>query len=185
MISASELRKGIIIELEGKLYEVLDNQHVKMKHTALARVRLRGIESGHSTEMTFPTTEKFVRVELEHRNVQYLYNDGGLYYFMDEENFEQFALNESVVGEAANYLKDGMSIRITSYKDETIGLDLPDTVVLKVVETGPAFRGDTVASTAKPARLETGVTIQVPVFVAEGESVKVDTRSGHYVERAG
>lgn len=185
MINASELRKGIIIELDGKLYQVIDYQHVKMKRTALARLKLRNIIDGHTIEQTFQNTEKFVRARLDFRNVQYLYNDANLYYFMDEENFEQISLDESQLGDAVSYLKEGMSLQISSYKDKLVGVELPITVELKVAETGPGFKGDTATAGTKPARLETGITIQVPLFVNEGDVVKVDTRTGSYLERVG
>ncbi|HEY56736.1 MAG TPA: elongation factor P [Dehalococcoidia bacterium] len=185
MINAGELRKGITIELDGKLYQVIDYQHIKMKRTALARVKLRDIMDGHTIEQTFQNTEKFVRARLDYRNMRYLYNDGGLYYFMDEENFEQTSLDESQLGDAINYLKEDMSLQIASYKDKLVGVELPITVELKVTETGPSFKGDTASAGTKPATLETGVTIQVPMFINEGDTIKVDTRSGSYLERAG
>jgi elongation factor P len=185
VINAGELRKGITIELDGKLYQVIDYQHVKMKRTALARVKLRNIVDGHTIEQTFQNTEKFVRARLDYRDMQYLYNDGGLYYFMDEENFEQTSLDEGQLGDAINYLKEGMSLQIASYKDKLVGVELPITVELKVTETGPSFKGDTASAGTKPATLETGLTIQVPMFINEGDTIKVDTRSGSYLERAG
>jgi len=183
MISGSELRKGIIIELDNKLYQVIDYQHVKMKRTALARVRLRDIRGGHTIEQTFQSDQKLIRVRLEFRDMQYLYNDGDLYYFMDQENFEQIPLNSSQLGDAINYLKDGMSLQLSSYKGELVGVELPITVDLQVVDTGPGFKGDTATAVNKPATLETGLTIQVPLFVNKGDIVKVDTRDGSYLER--
>jgi elongation factor P len=183
MLNAAELRKGITIELDGKLYQVIDYQHIKMKRTALARVKLRDIIDGHTIEQTFQNTEKFVRARLDYRNMQYLYNDGDLYYFMDEENFEQISLYKSQLGDAVSYLKDGMSLQLSSYKDKLVGVEIPITVELKVTETGPSFKGDTATAGTKPATLETGVTIQVPMFINEGDTVKVDTRTGIYLER--
>jgi elongation factor P len=183
MLNAGELRKGITIELDGKLYQVIDYQHIKMKRTALARVKLRDIIDGHTIEQTFQNTEKFVRARLDYRNMQYLYNDGDLYYFMDEENFEQISLDKSQLGDATSYLKDGMSLQLSSYKDRLVGVEIPITVELKVTETGPSFKGDTATAGTKPATLETGVTIQVPMFINEGDTVKVDTRTGIYLER--
>ena len=183
MISSGDLRKGITIELEGKLYQVIEYQHVKMKKTALARVKLRDIRNGHTIEQTFQTTEKFTRARLESRNMQYLYNDGGLYYFMDNENFEQFPLSDSQLGDTVNYLKEGMSLEISTYKDEVIGIELPITVELQVTETDPGYKGDTATGGNKPAKLETGITVQVPLFVDTGDVIKVDTRSGTYLER--
>ena len=185
MISGSELRKGIIIELEGRLYQVVDYQHVKMKRTALARVKLRDIQAGHTVERTFPSDEKFIKARLDYRRMQYLYNDGDLYYFMDEENFEQAPFNASQLGDALNYLKEGTSLEISSYKGEMVGVELPITVELKVIDTGPGFKGDTATAGNKPAKLETGITIQVPLFINNGDVIKVDTRSGSYLERAG
>ena len=185
MISGSELRKGVIIEQEGKLYQVIDYQHVKMKRTALARVKLRDIQAGHSIERTFQSDEKFTKARLDYRSMQYLYNDGDLYYFMDEESFEQTPLNASQLGDALNYLKEGMSVEISSYKGELLGVELPITVELKVTDTGPGFKGDTATAGTKPAKLETGITIQVPVFINNGDIIKVDTRSGSYLERIG
>ena len=184
MISGSELRKGVIIELDGGLYQVLEYQHVKMKRTALARVKLRDITAGHTMERTFQSAEKFVRVRLDSRAMQYLYNDGGLYYFMDNESFEQMPLSASQLDEAINYLKENMSLEVTSYKGEIIGVELPITVELQVTETDPGFKGNTAANATKPAKLETGLTIQVPLFVNEGDVIKVDTRTGTYLERS-
>ena len=183
MISGSELRKGIIIELDGKLYQVVEYKHVKMKRTALARVKLRDINAGHTIERTFQSDEKFVRARLDSRQMQYLYNDSDLYYFMDEENFEQMPLNASQLGDAVNYLKEGTSLEVSSYKDELVGVELPITVELKVSDTGPGFKGDTATAGNKPATLETGITIQVPLFINQGDVIKVDTRTGEYLER--
>jgi len=154
-----------------------------MKRTALARLKLRDIRDGHTIEQTFPSSEKFVRARLDYRNVQYLYSDGDLYYFMDEENFEQISLDSGQLGDAISYLKEGMSLQISSYKGELVGVELPITVELKVTETGPSFKGDTATAGTKPAQLETGITIQVPLFVSEGDIIKVDTRTGTYLER--
>ena len=184
MINGSELRKGIIIELEDKLYQVIEYQHVKMKRTALARVKLRDVRAGHTTERTFQSDEKFTRARLDFRGMQYLYNDGDLYYFMDEESFEQMAINTSQLDDIINYLKEGMSLQVSSYKGELVSVELPITIELKVTDTGPDFKGDTATAGTKPATLETGFTIQVPLFISQGDIIKVDTRSGSYLERA-
>ena len=183
MISSGDLRKGITIELGGKIYQVIDYQHIKMKRTALARVKLRDIKDGHTTEQTFQTTEKFTRARLDYRSMQYLYNDGDLYYFMDNENFEQMPLTSEQLGDTVNYLKEGMSLEISSYKGELIGVELPITIELQVVDTGPGFKGDTATAGNKPATLESSITIQVPLFINKGDIVKVDTRNGAYLER--
>jgi len=183
VISSKELRKGITIELEGKLYQVVDYQHIKMKRTALARLKLRDIRAGHTIERTFQSDEKFIRARLDFRGMQYLYNDGDLYYFMDEENFEQMPISASQLGDTINYLKEGMSLQVSSYKGELVGVELSITVELQVIDTGPGFKGDTATAGNKPAKLETGITIQVPLFINEGDIIKVDTRSGNYLER--
>lgn len=183
MISGSELRRGITIEVEGKLFQVTDYQHVKMKRTALARVKLRDIRDGHTFERTFQSDDKLIRADIDLRGMQYLYNDGDLYYFMDEESFEQMPISASQLGDAINYLKEGMSLQISSYKSELVGVEMPITVDLQVTDTTPGFKGDTVTAGNKPATLETGITIQVPLFVNKGDIIKVDTRSGDYLER--
>ena len=183
MLNASELRKGVTIELDGKLYQVIDYQHVKMKRTALAKVKLRDIRDGHTIERSFQNTEKFVRARLDYRSMQYLYSDGDLYHFMDEENFEQTSLDSNQLGDAINYLKEGMSLQISSYKGELMGVEMPITIELEVTGSEPGFKGDTATGGTKPATLETGITIEVPLFINQGDIIKVDTRSGSYLER--
>ena len=183
MITSSELRKGITIELEGKLYQVVSYQHIKMKRTALIRLKLNDIRGGHTIERTFQNTEKFNRVRLESRDMQYLYNEGNLYYFMDEENYEQVSIDREQLGDTVNYLKENMSLQVSSYEGELLGVELPITVELKVVDTDPGFKGNTATAGNKPAKLETGITIQVPLFINNGEIIKVDTRSGSHIER--
>ncbi len=184
MIDSGELKKGIIIELEGKLYQVLDYQHIKMgRGSAQIRLKLRDIRSAHTIERSFQASEKFTRVRLDQRTMQYLYNDGGLYYFMDEKNFEQTPLTTTQLGNALDYLKEGMSLEVLNHKGELVGVEMPITVELRVVETGPGFKGDTATAGNKPAKLETGITIQVPLFINNNDIVKVDTRTGEYLER--
>jgi len=154
-----------------------------MKRTALARLKLRDIRNGHTIEQTFQSSEKFVRARLDYRSMQYLYNDGDLYYFMDEENFEQMPLSASQLGDILNYLKEGISAQVASYKGELIGVELPIAVELEVIDTDPGFKGNTATAGNKPAKLETGVTIQVPLFINTGDVIKVDTRDGSYLER--
>ena len=185
MINATELRRGVVIELDGKLYQVIGYQHVKQKRTALAKVKFRDIQASHTFERTFQSAEKFVRARLEFRSMQYLYNDDNLYYFMDEGNSEQISLSLGQLGDAINYMKEGMSLQISSYKEEVVGVELPVAVELQVATAEPGVKGDTVTAGTKPATLESGITIQVPLFVNEGDVVKVDTRTGTYLERAG
>ena len=183
MIGSGDLRKGVNIELDGKLYQVIDYQHVKMKRTALARVKLRDIRDGHTIERTFQSSEKFIRARLDYRRMQYLYNEGNLYYFMDEENYEQMPFSVNQLGDALNYVKEGMSVGVSSYKGELVGVEFPITVELQVVDTGSSFKGDTATTGSKPAKLETGITIQVPLFINNDDVIKIDTRTGSYLER--
>ena len=183
-MGSGDVRKGSIIELKDKLYQVIECQHIKMKRIALLRLKLRDVRGGHITEQTFPSNEKFVRVRLDSRKVQYLYSDNDWYYFMDEETFEQFPLDKGQLGNAVNYLKEGLSLQMSSFKDEIIGMELPVTIDLKVVATDPGFKGNTASGATKPATMETGLTIQVPLFINKDETIKVDTRSDEYLERA-
>ena len=185
MIDSGELKKGITIELEEKLYQVLDYQHIKIgRGSAMVRLRLRDIRGGHTIERTFQASEKFTRARLDYRPMQYLYNEGDLYYFMDEETFEQTPITTAQLGDTLNYLKEGMSLEVSNYKGKLVGVELPITVELEVVETGPGFKGDTATAGNKPAKLETGITIQVPLFINNGDVIKIDTRTGEYLERA-
>ena len=184
MIDAGELKKGITILLDGQLYQVLDYNHIKMgRGSAQIRIRLRDIKGGHTIERSFQASEKFAKVFLERRPVQFLYRDGDLYHFMDSETYEQFAVEKSLMGDALNYLKENMNLEILIYKGTVIGIELPVSVELKVTETGPGFKGNTASAGGKPAKLETGLTIQVPFFINTGDMIKVDTRTGEYLER--
>jgi elongation factor P len=185
MVTGRELKKGNIIEMDGKLYQVLDYQHIKMKRIALLRMKLRDVRGGHTIEQTFPSDEKLKLVRLEYRDMQFLYADGNLYHFMDNETYEQIAINKAQLGDSVGYLKENDSARVSTYKDEVIGVELPAAVELEVVDTEPGFKGNTATGGTKPATLETGITIQVPLFVEKGTVIKVDTRSGQYLERAG
>lgn len=183
MAGSDDIRKGAIIELDGKLLQIIEYQHIKMKRTALLRMKLRDIRNGHTIERTFQSNEKFNRVRLDTCKMQYLYSDGDLYYFMDEETFEQLPINKGQMGETISYLKEGMSLEVSSYNNEIIAVELPITVELKIIQTEPGFKGNTATGGNKPATLETGTIIQVPLFINEGDIVKVDTRSGEYLER--
>ncbi|MEE8412933.1 MAG: elongation factor P [Dehalococcoidales bacterium] len=184
MINGSELRKGVIIELDGKLFQVIDYHHIKQKRTALAKVKLRDIEAGHTIEQSFQSDARFTRARLEFRAMQFLYQDDSLYYFMDQENFEQIPIDADKLGEVVNYLKESMSVQVANYKGRLISVELPITVNLKVTDTGPSFKGDTATAGTKPATMETGITVQVPMFINTGDVIKVDTRDGSYIERA-
>lgn len=184
MISTGELKKGITIELDGQLYSVLEYQHIKVgRGSAQVRLRLRDVKAGHNIERTFQAGDKFKRVRLERRQMQYLYKDEDLYHFMDTETYDQLALRAELLADAISYLKENMLIDVLSYGEEPIGVELPIAVELKITYTEPGFRGDTATGGGKPATLETGLQIQVPFFVNEGDVIKVDTRNGSYLER--
>lgn len=184
MISTGELKKGITIELDGELYTILDYQHLKIgRGSAQVRMKLRHVRVGHIIERTFQAGDRFPRAYLDRRPVQYLYSDGELFHFMDTENFEQTALNNAQLGDAVNYIKENQTLDLLSYRADPIGVELPITVELQVVETDPGFKGDTATGGNKLARMETGLKIQVPLFINTGDKIRVDTRTGTYVER--
>ena len=184
MIDAGELRKGVVVELGGEIYQVLEYQHVKMQQRQpVIKLKLRGVRSGNFVEKNFQSGDKIATVFLEHRPVQYLYNDGHLYYFMDNETYEQMVLTSVQVGDNAEYLKEGSALEIVTCKGETVSVELPASVELKVVETEPGFKGDRATAGTKAAKLETGVTIQVPLFINTGDVIKVNTRAGAYQEK--
>ena len=184
MIDAGELKKGVTIELDGQLYQVLDYQHIKVgRGSAQIRLRLRDIRAGHTTERSFQASEKFKRAFLDYHPVQYLYNDGGLYYFMDNKTFEQMPLTSAQLGKVVNYLKEGLNLEMVSHEEKPVSVQLSTSVELQVIETEPGLKGDTATAGNKPAKLETGITIQVPLFINVGDTIKVDTRTGEYLER--
>jgi elongation factor P len=185
MISTGDLRKGITLELDGTLYTVLDYQHIKMgRGSAQVRMRLKDVRGGHTIERTFQAGEKFTRARVERQPVQYLYNDGELFHFMNTETYDQIPLSREQVGDAASYLRENATCEILTHGEEPIGVELPAAVQLQVSKTDPWVRGDTAQGGPKPAELETGITVQVPLFINTGDMVKVDTRSGEYLERA-
>ena len=185
MIEAGELKKGIAIELDGGIYQVVEYQHVKMQQRQpVIRLKLRDVRSGSVMERNFQSGDKFVPAFLEHRSVQYLYSDGNLYYFMDNETYEQIALTAAQIGEAINYLKDGLTLEILTCKGEAVSVELPIAVELQVLETEPGFKGDRATAGTKPAKLETGISVHVPLFINVGDVVKINTRTGEYLEKA-
>lgn len=184
MISTGDLRRGVGIEMDGQLFQVLEFQHLKIgRGSAQVRMRLRNIRSGAIIDRSAQAGEKWPRVQLDHRPVQFLYEDSGNYFFMDQETFDQIPLDQNILGDAVNYLKDNMELEISMYGDEPIGVELPITVELQIASTEPGIRGDTATGGTKPATLETGLVVNVPLFVNEGEKIKVDTRTGEYLER--
>jgi elongation factor P len=186
MIDAGELKKGMTIELDSQLFQVLDYQHIKIgRGSAQLRLKLRNLKAGHTTERSFQASEKFIKAYLERRPVQFLYNDGDIYHFMDSETYDQIAIDKHKISDSLGYLKDGMNLEMIFHKGLTIGIELPLSVELKVIETGPGFKGNTASAGSKPAVMETGITIQVPFFINTGDIIKVDTRNGTYLERKG
>jgi elongation factor P len=184
MISTGELRKGVAIELDGDLWQILDYHHIKMgRGSAQVRITLRNIKRGQTIERSFQAGTKWPRAQMERRPVQFLYRDGDDFHFMDNDTYDQFSLTADQLADAASYLKDGMTLDRTSYQGETIGVELPVTVDLGVSSTEPGFAGDTAQGARKPATLETGLVVQVPLFVNEGDIVRVDTRTGEYQTR--
>jgi elongation factor P len=184
MISTSDLRKGITIELDGTLYNVMDYQHIKMgRGSAQVRLKLRDVRQGHTIERTFQAGEKFSRARLDRRPMQFMYEDGGLFYFMNTETYDQLPLTKDQVGDALSYLKENATCDLLTFGDDPIGIELPTTVELRVVAADPGFRGDTASGASKPATVETGLVVQVPLFIEEGNVLKIDTRSGEYIER--
>jgi elongation factor P len=184
VISTGELRKGVVIELDGELWQILDYHHIKMgRGSAQVRIKLRNIKRGQTVERTFQAGEKWPRAYLDTRDVQFLYADGDTYNFMDTQSYEQFPMTAEQLGDSAQYLTDGMVLQRTSYEGETIGVELPVTVDQKVVETEPGFAGDTATGARKPATTETGLVVQVPLFVSVGDTIRIDTRTGEYQTR--
>ncbi|MEW6276072.1 MAG: elongation factor P [Bacillota bacterium] len=184
MISTNDFRTGLTIDLDGEAYQVIDFQHVKPgKGSPFVRSKLKNLRTGAVIERTFNAGEKIPRAHVERREVQYLYNDGGNYYFMDMENYDQIPLTEEQLGDATKFLKENMTLHIVMYQGKSIGVDLPNYVELKVIETAPGIRGDTATGGSKPATLETGYVVQVPLFVNVGDVLQIDTRTGLYLKR--
>jgi elongation factor P len=184
VISTGELRKGVVIELDGEIWQILDYHHIKMgRGSAQVRIKLRNVKRGQTVERSFQAGEKWPRAFLEQRPVQFLYRDGNEYHFMDTQSFEQFSMSANKLGDTAQFLVDGMTVDRTAYEGETIGVELPVTVDQRVVETEPGFAGDTQSGARKPATTETGLVVQVPLFVNVGDTIRIDTRTGDYQTR--
>jgi elongation factor P len=184
MISATDLRKGVTFELDGELYRVVEYQHSYIgRGSANVRTKLRNLRTGRTIDRTFSASEKFQEVRLELRQVQFLYRDGDLYYFMDTETYEQPALSAEVLEDRANYLKEGLLLSLSMREDQPLEIELPVTVDLEVTQTGPGLKGDTATGATKRAILETGLEVQVPLFLEEGDIIRVDTRTGEYLAR--
>jgi elongation factor P len=184
MISVGDLRRGIVIELDDELWQILEFHHIKMaRGSAQIRIKLKNVKRGQTVERSFQATAKWPRAVLETRPVQFLYRDGDDFHFMENETYEQFHMTAEQLGETTDYLVEGMTLDRTTHDGETIGVDLPISVELKVVETEPGFAGDTQSGARKPATLESGLVVQVPIFIDEGDVIRVDTRTGEYQTR--
>ena len=185
MISAGEFRNGVTFDMDGYVLQIVEFQHVKPgKGAAFVRAKVKNVITGSVIERTFNPTEKFPTAYVERKDMQYLYNDGSLYYFMDVETYEQEPIDESKLGDNFKFVKENMEVKVLSYKGNVFGVEPPFFVELEVTETDPGFKGDTATNANKPATLETGAEIRVPLFINVGDMIRIDTRTGEYMERA-
>lgn len=185
MITAGDFRNGVTFEMDGQVCQVVEFQHVKPgKGAAFVRTKIKNVITGAVTERTFSPTDKFENAYVERREMQYLYADGELYYFMDMETFEQIPIDSHVLGDSLKFVKEEMMVKILSYKGNVFAVEPPTFVELEVTATEPGVRGDTATNTMKPATLETGAEIKVPLFINVGDKIKIDTRVGEYLSRA-
>ena len=184
MISAGDFRNGVTIELEGNVYQIIEFQHVKPgKGAAFVRTKLKNIINGGVVEKTFRPTEKCPQARIDRKDMQYLYADGDLYNFMDTETYDQIALNSDTVGDALKFVKENEMVKICSYNGNVFAIEPPLFVELEITDTEPGFKGDTATGATKPAIVETGAKVMVPLFVDQGEVIKIDTRTGEYLSR--
>ncbi len=184
MVSAGDFKNGLTIEYEGNIYQIIEFQHVKPgKGAAFVRTKLKNIISGGIVEKSFRPTEKFENAMIERKDMQYLYADGDLYYFMDSETYEQIAIDGETVGNALKFVKENDSVKICSHQGNVFAVEPPLFVELRITETEPGFKGDTATGATKPATVETGAVVNVPLFVEEGDVLKIDTRTGEYLSR--
>ncbi|MCL1842920.1 MAG: elongation factor P [Defluviitaleaceae bacterium] len=184
MISAGEFKNGVTIELDGGIFIISEFQHVKPgKGAAFVRSILKNLETGATVERTFRPTEKMPRAHIDRRDLQYLYNDGTLYYFMDNESFEQLEMNAEDIGDSLLFVKENETVQVLVHNGRIFGIEPPLFVELEITETEPGFKGDTAQGATKPATVETGATVKVPLFVSVGEVIKIDTRTGEYLGR--
>jgi elongation factor P len=185
LIETGELRKGSTIEIDGTLYQVIEVEHLKIgRGSAQVRMKLRDVRGGHIVDKSVQAGARFTRARVERQEAQYLYAEGNLHYFMNTETYDQFPLGKDHLGEALNYLKENSTCNLLMYGDEPVGIELPAAVELAVEQTDPGMRGDTAQGGTKPAKLETGISVNVPLFVNTGDMLKIDTRTGEYLERA-
>lgn len=185
MISAGDFRNGVTFEMDGDVYQIIEFQHVKPgKGAAFVRTKLRNVITGSVTDKTFNPSDKYPTAFIERREMQYLYKDGSLYYFMDMETYEQEPIDENKLDDNFKFVKENMEVKVLSYKGSVFGVEPPFFVELMVTQTDPGFKGDTATNATKPAVLETGAEIKVPLFIEEGTMIRIDTRTGEYMERA-
>ncbi len=184
MISAGDFRNGVTIEIEGSVFQIVEFQHVKPgKGAAFVRTKLKNIINGGVVEKTFRPTEKFPQARIDRKEMQYLYADGDMFNFMDTENYEQTALNSDEVGDALKFVKENEMVKVCSYNGKVFAVEPPLFVELEITDTEPGFKGDTATGATKPATVETGAVVAVPLFVNQGEKIKIDTRTGEYLSR--
>ncbi len=184
MISAGDFRNGMTFEMDGDVFQVIEFQHVKPgKGAAFVRTKYKNVRTGSVVERSFNPNEKFEEARLERRDMAYLYNDGDLYYFMDNESYDQLPFSAETIGDGLNFLKENMTCKVVSYKGTVFSVELPLFVELEVTQTEPGVKGDTATNATKAATVETGATIKVPLFINEGEMIRIDTRTGEYMER--
>ncbi len=185
MVSAGDFRNGVTFEMDGNVYQIIEFQHVKPgKGAAFVRTKIRNVIAGSVVEKTFNPTDKYPTAYIERKEMEYSYNDGDLYYFMDPETYELVPINKGELSDNFRFVKENMVCRIMSYKGKVFGVEPPNFVELQVTETDPGFKGDTATNTTKPATLETGAEVRVPLFIDQGEMIRIDTRTGEYMERA-
>lgn len=184
MISAGDFRNGITIELEGNVFQIIEFQHVKPgKGAAFVRTKLKNIKSGGVVEKTFRPTEKCPQARIDRKDMQYLYSDGDMFNFMDTETYEQIALNAEEIGDSLKFVKENEMVKVCSHNGSVFAIEPPLFVELEITETEPGFKGDTATGASKPATVETGATVSVPLFVEIGDKIKIDTRTGEYLSR--
>lgn len=185
MLNTNEFRNGSTVTIDGDAWQVVDFQHVKPgKGAAFVRAKMRNLCTGSVVERTFNAGERMPKARIDNREMDYLYEADGAYHFMDKETYEQSELTKEILGSAINYLKENMTLSVMFYNDKIIGIDLPNTVELLVSETDPGIRGDTATGGTKPATMETGLVVKVPLFINQGDKLRIDTRTGDYIERA-
>ena len=184
MVSAGDFRNGVTLEMDGNIYQIIEFQHVKPgKGAAFVRTKLKNIINGGVVEKTFRPTEKFPTARIDRVEMQYLYNDGDLYYFMNTENYDQIALNKDDIGDSLKFVKENEMVKVCSHNGNVFAVEAPLFVELEVTETEPGFKGDTATGATKPATVETGAVVYVPLFVEQGDKIKIDTRTGEYLSR--